>query len=650
MRSLQFLIVLALSSSCAARRSYELGLQHASAERWSDAVSAFEEAERRRPGLPGLPSALAEARGELVRTHLAASDAALSAGDWRACFDALDRAEAVQPGLGATHDRQPRCAEPLLAEVNAQLDAREESRAYALIQELAERLPSQPDLAALRAKARDLAWERASRMAELSAWVEALEALSVIDTFEPERSANTERLRHGLKTRWAEQLREQVKIDHDRGQLATAFVRQARAADLSGISTDRTQREQLRRELLDRFGLRVDLQIEGILPVAVHEALQGGLGERVPVAQGIADPAFALMLSAQEGSCGEQRHTEIGEVEVERGTEPYDNPEWNAAHVALTRLHERLLVEEQSLRATMASVAEHERTIARRTDSLRKATDDLDKARLARDQAHDLLQVASAEWSAAAQAFASGSDPRGAALEPARLAWADAEKSYRKSEDAISKAQRQHASAAEAVHKALQALAESMAESDRQQARLLGLRDQLIERRVHLEALPHVAYRPVTETLRYPIHTVTTRCTLALTIRERGAAPQRLEAITEASARTHGAIVEAGLAELPYKPPATRQELLDDAVADLASQVRDFARARAERWRQTQIRLAAQGRRSTDDTALARQLAVYFNQPESPPNELVSLLADVFGIEDPSLLLPEDRESLPGQR
>ncbi|TVQ87400.1 MAG: hypothetical protein EA397_18980 [Deltaproteobacteria bacterium] len=593
-----------------------------------------------------MSESLAHARAELVEAHHAAADAAHAQGEWRACFDALDRAEAVQPNHEATRTRQPVCAEPLLTEIRAHLDKGAEVRAYPLVHALGERLPEHPEIPALRTASRELARSRAANMAELGAWVEAIEALSVIDEYQPDQANATEVLRRDLKTRWASELREQVGLDQARGELGAAFIRQAKAAWLSELSTDRTRREQLRRELLDRYGLRVDLTIQGTMPAALHEAVQRGFGERVPLSEGLSSPSLSLTLRVEPGTCTERRHTEIGEAEVERGREPYDNPDWLAAHNALTRLQDRLSIEEGSLREAHGVLEEHQRRLNERTEAMTRAMQEIDRARAARDERHNLLQQASAEWSGAAEAFASGQDRSGAALEPARLAWVDAERAFRKSEDALSKARKSHLQATEAFQRSFDALRQAVEDSDRQQARVQGLREQVVERSGHLESIPMVAYRPLIETLRYPIHTVTTRCEHSLTFLERGTAPVRLEEVAEVSANTHGAIVEAGLAELPYQAPATEQELLDASLEALAEKVEGTARARAQRWRKTQLRLAAQGRRSTDDASLARRIAVYLHDPSSPPDDLLPLLQDVFGIEKLTLLLQDDQRPM----
>lgn len=646
MRTLLLALALVSAAGCAARMAAGRGERLAAEGRWTEALASYERAAARRPNLPGLTDALAEARAEVVGGHHAVADAAREAGDWRACLAALDAANAVLPGLDATRDRSLACAAQLVAEAEAALAAGHEDVVYALSAELARHLPDHPRAPELRIAARERSLARAESLASLGAWPEAIAALGPIDAHEPDRRDPTEAVRQDLRRRWADALRGQAEGDARRGDLASALVRQAQAARLSNLGSDATRRDALRRDVVARWGLAVGVtsatgRPEDLAPVVT--AAQAGFGPAVPFGPDVEGPSVRWAIAAPPVRCTEERRTVVGSVDVERGREPYENPDWAAAFAAVTDLEDRLRAEEGARRALDATLLERRTGLAAAVDALHRAEATLEERTAARDAAATVLSNAAAAWSEAAEAFASGTNPDAGALEPARQAWVQADLAHRKADAATGAARKQHQQAAERVRQHADALSATLADADRQLARIEGIRGQIVERRRAVAAVPQILYRPIVETVRYPIDRFTLRCTAVAEIVDPDGGARTVTGAAERTAEAHPAIIDAGIPERP--PPGRRDEptLIDEARRALAASTTALAAERAVAWRQDQLRLARQQARGRPGEALGRQIAVYLLAPGEPHEELRRTLTEVFGVADPAVLLPSDR-------
>lgn len=635
------LLLALLATGCAAKTAYKQGERLAEQGRWDQALTHYERALDRRPSLPGLTEAADRARGQVVAAHLQNARTAQASADWRACFAALKRADAVQPNLDETRAIRADCAGDLLDEA---AETSHDEDLYQLAAALAAHAPEHPELPALYGRARGLAEARADRLAALQAWPEALAAIDLIATYEPGWADTVQVMRQRLQQRWAAALRDQADDDAERGHRASALVRIAQAAELSGLSTDQTRRDAERRALTDRYGLSASVVVRTPrgrpIPTWVLPTAREGFGEGVPVAPDLEGAAVRWTLDLEPVDCAQQSRTRVGEVQVERGREPYDNPAWTAQHQQLAALQDGLAADQAALGERYASIRALRRGLDTQADLVRTTQAAVDGARQARDRQHDLLQAAAEAWSSAAQAFDPSDPGTTAALEPARRAWVDADAALRKAEAGLSTTLKKHRSAVERFRQGMAELDDALDAAERAIDDLSARRSQLAEQSAALSQIPVVLYRPRIEVVRYPIHRVTTRCQARIEIHEPGAHPVPIRGVAESETDTHDAVVEAGIEERPPPPREATRALRDRARDALAAALRDHAGARVEAWRQSQLQLAAQHRQSRPDEALARQIAVYLHEPSQPPPDLARTLLEVFSVDDPTILLP----------
>jgi hypothetical protein len=605
------------------------GEKLAQANRWTEALIQYEEADRRNPAVPGLQEAMAQARAQVVAKHHASAESALAANDWRAAFAALDDADDVQPGLPRTRELGMKAAEGLIGEAEASLRANRPEPAYELAGDLHRRLPDHRAVPSLRQKARDQVLARVEKLAGLAAWPEALDNLTVIEAFEPDRTDVTERVRQDLRTRWATRLRDDAKNDVRAGRWGPALVRQAQAAVLTGSRADLAERDRIRDRLMATYGPRLGAKIQGAPEMidAVSRQLAQSAG---PLwSPDLKSATIAWTVDAPAPACTESVLKKAGEAQVVVGKEPSSNPAFKTVSDDLA-----------NLQRTLAEAERAEVEALRRLDPLRKAVDTarvplnagitaLENAERAETDAQAKVETAGAALEAAATA--AGTDPANAGLTGAMSAYRDAVRNHQRLAGAAMEARRRYQAAANDHGIALRNLdAQSLALA-RASEQVTAARNRVAAQETTLASTPPVVDRDKIEVVRYGIDEITARCQTRVSVRE-GAAERRLEGQSMTVDTAHDAVIAAGLNQDPYRPSPPVADLPGLAISDVLKDLHTATVERLTQWRDDAQREATALRARDADKALALDLAVYLHDPKSEPRGLAQQARDVFGL------------------
>jgi hypothetical protein len=346
---------------CAYRNAMAAAEEHATAQRWREAVEEYRNALDASPGDAGALAGLAAVAPYAIADALRDGRAALAAGDYETTLLQRDYVLGLDPASADARQLEADVLARMDAVLQQLVAAERMEEAYGFANRENALFPGAPALPAAYATIRGWFYARSDESFAARDFASALAALDTILAYEPGLAGEVQAKGQAIRVSWADDVVAQAKTRSTDGRRGAAALLFARAYEIAGRPGDLTQARELAAALRQEGRLRINLTLGGDAGrlETVRAALEGGVAA-ISGATPVADASQAdLVVLVETGTttCDQSSRSWEGAQAYVAGYNQYENPEYRQAAIRVDELQRAIVDAGARLASAQASAS-----------------------------------------------------------------------------------------------------------------------------------------------------------------------------------------------------------------------------------------------------------------------------------------------------